>query len=56
MRMAGYYRRSIQDFAKITSPLTKFSRKGVEYIWIEDCDKAFKKIKMKIIHLKGCRY
>ncbi|KAD6454562.1 hypothetical protein E3N88_09268 [Mikania micrantha] len=31
--LAGYYRRFIQDFARIASPLTKLTRKDVKFVW-----------------------
>ncbi|KAD3069391.1 hypothetical protein E3N88_37271 [Mikania micrantha] len=46
--LAGYYRRFIQDFAKIASPLTKLTRKNTKFVWGEDQDKAFNELKTKL--------
>ncbi|XP_022042339.1 uncharacterized protein LOC110945009 [Helianthus annuus] len=33
MDLAGYYRRFIQDFSKIASPMTKLTKKSENFIW-----------------------
>ncbi|KAI3712310.1 hypothetical protein L1987_70861 [Smallanthus sonchifolius] len=43
-----YYRRFIQDFSKIASPLTKLTRKEVNYEWGSSQDEAFKELKEKL--------
>ena len=42
---ANYYRRFVKNFAEITSPLTRLTKKGVKYEWTEDCETAFVKIR-----------
>jgi hypothetical protein len=39
--LAGYYRRFIPDFSRITKPMTKLLKKGVKFVWSEACEKAF---------------
>jgi hypothetical protein len=39
--LAGYYRCYILDFSKITKPMTELLKKGVKFVWSEDCEKAF---------------
>jgi hypothetical protein len=39
--LAGYYRRFILDFSRIAKPMTELLKKGVKFVWSEDCDKAF---------------
>jgi hypothetical protein len=39
--LAGYYRRFIPDFSRIAKPMTKVLKKGVKFVWDEDCEKAF---------------
>ncbi|KAD2805188.1 hypothetical protein E3N88_38565 [Mikania micrantha] len=46
--LAGYYRRLIQDFARIASPLTKLTRKDVKFVWGVDQEKAFNELKFKL--------
>lgn len=43
--MTRYYERFVQDFAKIASLLAKLIRKEMEYVWTEQCSKAFEKFK-----------
>jgi hypothetical protein len=38
--LAGYYRRFIPDFSIIAQPMTKLLKKGVKFVWSEDCEKA----------------
>jgi hypothetical protein len=39
--LAGYYRRFIPDFSRITKPMTELLKKGVKFVWSEECDQAF---------------
>ncbi|KAJ0438603.1 putative nucleotidyltransferase, Ribonuclease H [Helianthus annuus] len=46
--LAGYYRRFIQDFSKIASPLTKLTYKNEKFVWEDDQEKAFRTLKEKL--------
>ncbi|XP_035830755.1 uncharacterized protein LOC118480153 [Helianthus annuus] len=48
--LAGYYRRFIQDFSKIASPLTKLTRKDERFIWSVEQERAFQTLKEKLTH------
>jgi hypothetical protein len=39
--LAGYYRRFILNFSKISKPITELLKKGNKYVWSKDCDEAF---------------
>jgi hypothetical protein len=43
--LAGYYRRFILNFSKITKPITELLKKGNKYVWSEACDESFKHLK-----------
>ncbi|XP_071727623.1 uncharacterized protein [Rutidosis leptorrhynchoides] len=43
--LAGYYRRFIKDSSKISSPLTKLTRKDVPFQWGDEQEKAFQTLK-----------
>jgi hypothetical protein len=47
--LAGYYRRFVRDFSKIAAPLTKLTRKGMKYIWTQECQSAFEELKGRLI-------
>jgi hypothetical protein len=40
--LAGYYRRFILNFSKITKPVTELLKKESKYVWSDTCDDAFK--------------
>lgn len=46
--MVNYYRNHIKEFAHISLPLNKLSRKDVPFEWSIDCEEAFKKLKAAI--------
>ena len=35
--LAGYYRRFVEDFSRIASPLTQLTRKGTPFVWNKAC-------------------
>ena len=39
--LAGYYRRFIEDFSQLAAPMTRLTRKGVNFEWDDLCEKAF---------------
>jgi hypothetical protein len=43
--LAGYYRRFIPNFSKISKPITELLKKGKKYMWSKDCDEAFNTLK-----------
>jgi hypothetical protein len=45
LRLAGYYRRFISNFSKISKPITELLKKGNKYVWSKDCDEAFNTLK-----------
>nr|GFB38694.1 reverse transcriptase domain-containing protein [Tanacetum cinerariifolium] len=45
---AGFYRRFIQDFSKISRPMTHLFEKNTPFISSEDCIKAFQTLKKKL--------
>jgi ribonuclease HI len=47
--MANFYRRFVESYSQIASPLHKLTRKGKPYEWTEDCQSAFEAIKEKLV-------
>jgi hypothetical protein len=52
--LAGYYRRLIPNFSKITKPVTELLNKGNKYVWSETCDEAFKHLKQVCLDHLTC--
>lgn len=46
--LASYYRRFVENFSRIAAPLTKLTRKGVKYIWTEECEQSFQDLKNRL--------
>ena len=49
MGLTRYYRRFLQDFAKIATPLTKLTRKKEKFIWNDQCEESFQELKKRLI-------
>ncbi|XP_062110424.1 uncharacterized protein LOC133822186 [Humulus lupulus] len=46
--LAGYYRRFIEGFSKITTPLTALTRMNSRFIWTEACEESFMELKNRL--------
>ena len=44
--MAGYYRNFCLNFSWIAAPLTNLLSKKVKFVWTDDCQQAFDKVKL----------
>ena len=47
--LAGYYRRFVQDFSKIATPLTRLTRKTEKFEWTTKCEESFQELKRRLI-------
>jgi hypothetical protein len=47
--LAGYYRRFIEGFSKIASPMTQLTRKGTKFVWTEKCEQSFQELKDRLV-------
>ena len=61
--LAGYYRRFIEDFSRLATPMTRLTRKEVKFVWNDSCERAFKELKRRltsapilIVPKRGQRY
>ena len=43
--LAGYYRRFIPDFSKISKSITELLKNQVKFVWSSDCEEAFQTLK-----------
>ena len=46
--LAGYYRRFIEDFSWLAAPMTKLTRKEVNFEWNDSCERAFQELKKRL--------
>ena len=46
---AGFYRRFIKDFSKISKPLTNILQKDVPFYFNNDCDESFNVLKNALV-------
>jgi hypothetical protein len=45
IRLAGYYRRHVRNFAELAKPLTNLTKKEVPFEWTEAHQKSFEELK-----------
>ena len=50
------YRRFIQNFENIASPLNSLSKKNASFNWTNECQKAYETLRDKLISSKVLRY
>ncbi len=48
-RLAGYSRWFVEGFAKLSTPLTRLTRKRIKFIWSEACQRSFEKLKLRLM-------
>ena len=46
--LAGYYRRFIEDFSRLETPMTRLTQKEVKFEWNELCEKEFQELKRRL--------
>jgi hypothetical protein len=46
--MAGYCRRFIENFSKITKPMTELLKNNTRFEWSEACEKSFQELKKRL--------
>ncbi|XP_022933277.1 uncharacterized protein LOC111440356 [Cucurbita moschata] len=49
LELAGYYRRFVKDFARIATPLTQLTKKGVPFVWDDTCEASFQELKQRLV-------
>ena len=47
--LAGYYRKFIEDFAKIAVPLTQLTQKRKKFEWSQKCEESFEELKKRLV-------
>ncbi|KAJ4717071.1 Retrotransposon protein, putative, Ty3-gypsy subclass [Melia azedarach] len=47
--LAGYYRRFVEGFSRIATPLTQLTRKNVKFQWSDECEKSFQELKHQLV-------
>lgn len=47
--LMNYYRRFVENFAKLTKPLTNLSKKRAEFNWTHECEESFQLLKQKLL-------
>jgi len=48
LRLAGYYRCFIENFSKITKPMTNLLKKTNEFEWMPKCEQSFQTLEKKL--------
>jgi len=47
--LAGYYRRFVKGFSKLSSPLTALTKKNAHFVWDEECEASFQELKQRLV-------
>ncbi|XP_035542910.1 uncharacterized protein LOC118345683 [Juglans regia] len=46
--LAGYYRRFVESFSRLSGPLTALTRKNTEFVLSDKCERSFQELKRKL--------
>ena len=46
--LTGYYRRFVEGFARLATPMTQLTRKDMKFIWNDECELAFEELKRRL--------
>jgi hypothetical protein len=49
LRLTGYCRRFIEGFSKLSKPLTALTRKNAHFVWMDECEQSFQKLKRQLV-------
>ncbi|KAL4028134.1 hypothetical protein IC575_011327 [Cucumis melo] len=49
LSLAGYYRRFVENFSRIATPLTQLTRMGASFVWSKACEDSFQNLKQKLV-------
>jgi hypothetical protein len=47
--LAGYYRRFMEGFSKLSEPLTALTRKNACFLWMDECEQSFQDLKQRLV-------
>jgi hypothetical protein len=47
--LAGYYRRFVEGFSCIATPLTRLTRKNAKFEWTNECERSFQELKERLV-------
>ena len=45
MGITSYYKRFIEGFSRLSNPITSLHKKGVKFVWSQQCQDNFDKLK-----------
>ena len=48
MGLAGYYRKFVEGFSKIATPLTRLAREEEPFLWSEACQQSLDELKRRL--------
>ena len=46
--LAEYYKRFIKDFSWLAAPMMRLTRKEVQFVWDDSCERAFQELKRRL--------
>jgi hypothetical protein len=47
--LAGYYRRFMEGFSKLSELLTALTRKNACFLWMDECEQSFQDLKQRLV-------
>jgi hypothetical protein len=47
--LAGYYRRFVEGFSQLATPLTRLTKKNEKFQWSEECEQSFQELKQRSV-------